>query len=201
MAVCAGAAPGTAELRTADGHVTATFPVIDDVHPTVSACPHRSAYLVSVGAGQDGQWSWWISDDGGVPTATEIRALRGRAVQGLAADGVTALSVPWAYGDGIAWHDLPGGTIVRRVDPAEIIGDDDDEVLETVDLGGGSLLLVTGEGHALWVDRADGRPAVTTRLPAARSPSGWSGGAGVTADELLLRDDRGGIALVHDSPA
>jgi hypothetical protein len=70
--------------------------VINDVYPAMWAHPHRSAYLASIGAGQDGQWSWWISDDGVLAAATEVTALRNRAVCGVAASRDSALSVPWA---------------------------------------------------------------------------------------------------------
>src|SRR5690348_11015644 len=69
----------------------------------------------------------------------------------MAADRETALSVPWAYGEEIAWHEVPGGNVVRRVDPAALVGDDG--LLHTVDLGNGSLLVITGDGHALRVDQ------------------------------------------------
>ncbi|MEH1130730.1 hypothetical protein [Micromonospora sp. CPCC 206061] len=171
----------------------------NDVFPTMWTHPHQSAYLVSVGAGQDGQWSWWISDDKAL-AATEIKALRDRAVCGITTNPDTALSVPWAYGEEIAWHDLPSGNVIRRVDPAAIVGgddDDDDEIQHTVDLGNGCLLVITREGHALRVDQPNGRPIITARMPAtdAQSPFGWAGGTTVSTNELLLWDHDGGIAL------
>jgi hypothetical protein len=201
LAVCAGQARGTAEVRKVDGvagwaiAATATFPVTNDVHPAIWALPNRSAYLASIGAGQDGQWSWWISDDETL-AATEIIALRQRAMCGVNASRNTALSVPWAYGDEIAWHDLPSGNVIRRVDPAPIVGDDD-QVQHTLDLGNGRLLVITGEGHALRVDQSQGRPIITARLAAtdAQAQFGWAGATTVTASELLLWDHAGGIAL------
>ncbi|WP_203989053.1 hypothetical protein [Virgisporangium aurantiacum] len=201
LAICAGQAGDTAEIRKVDGGAgwattaTATIPVTNDVYPAAWAHPRQSAYLVSIGAGQDGQWSWWITDDGAL-AATEITALRDRAVSGVTADRDTALTVPGAYGEDIAWHDLPGGNVIRRVDPAAIVGDDD-EVHHAVDVGTGCLLVITGEGHALRVDHPTGRSISTARMPAAdaRSPFGWAGATTVTADELLLWDHDGGIAL------
>jgi hypothetical protein len=199
LAVCAGESHGTAEIRRIDGAAewattaTATFPVTNDVYPSMWARPHQSAYLVSIGAGQDGQWSWWVSDDGALD-ATEIKALRKRAVCGVTRD--TAVSVPWAYGEEIAWHDLPSGNVIRRLDPSAIVGDDD-EVHDALDLGNGCLLVITGEGHVLTVDQPKGRPTITARLSAteAQSPFGWAGGTTVTANELLLWDHDGGLAL------
>ncbi|MEV4139953.1 hypothetical protein AB0J72_48310 [Dactylosporangium sp. NPDC049742] len=201
LAICAGEVRGTAEIRRIDGVAgwatiaTATLPVINDVHPAVWAHPHRSAYLVSIGAGQDGQWSWWVSDDAAL-AITEIKALRNRAVSGMAAKREMAMSVPGAYGEEIAWHDLPSGNVVRSIDAAALVGDDDG-VQHTVDLGDGCLLVVTGEGHVLRVDQSDGRPIIAARMPAtdASSPYGWAGATIATANDLLLWDHDGGIAL------
>jgi hypothetical protein len=199
LAVCAGEVRGTAEIRKIDGGAgwattaAAAFPVTNDVYPSMWALPHQSGYLVSIGAGQDGQWSWWVSDDGAL-TATEIKALRDRAVHGVTRD--TALSVPWAYGEEFAWHDLPSGNVIRRLDAGAIVGEDD-SVQYALDLGDGCLAVVTGEGHVLKVDQPEGRPIVAARLSAteAQSPFGWAGGTVVTADELLLWDHDGGLAL------
>ena len=199
LAVCAGEARGTAEIRKVDGGAgwattaTATFPVTNDVHPSMWACPHQPGYLVSIGAGQDGQWSWWVSDDGALAT-TEIKALRHRAVHGVTRN--TALSGPWAYGAEFAWHELPSGNVIRRLDPTAIIGDDDD-IEHGLDLGNGCLAVITGEGHVLKVDQPEGRPVVTARLSAtdAQSRFGWAGGTTVTANELLLWEHDGGLAL------
>ncbi|MFF5235495.1 hypothetical protein [Dactylosporangium sp. NPDC000521] len=202
LAICAGEVRDTAEIRRIDGDAgwvtiaTATLPVINDVHPAVWAHPHRSAYLVSIGAGQDGQWSWWVSDDAALATI-EIKALRNRAVSGLAAEGELALSVPGADHEEIAWHELPSGNVVRRVDAVTLVNDDDDDVQHTVDLGDGRLLVVTGEGHVLRVEPSHERPIITARIPAtdASSPYGWAGANLVTANDLLLWDHDGGIAL------
>jgi hypothetical protein len=144
------------ELRDPDHHVRAEVTVPDPLGGAMvmlCAHPRDEAAVLWVAAGQDGQESWLLTDDGAAVRAEKLPA----------DDCAPALFLPdgrslvAAGGDGLAllrWPDGPplGGLRWTTADP-EAAEDGSDVPGEVLLLPGGYLAWTTGSGRIRTVDR------------------------------------------------
>lgn len=204
----AGPEANTAEIRAYaanDGWSlvdTTVIPIDIDVGFLMWPHPEERSFLITIGAGQDGQWSWCVREDSERLMSMEIAALRDHGVYDLNAGGTAALSLPWGAETSVKWHEFPSGNLLLSVPPSSLTGvgdkDSDDAVINSIHgLNGWKALIVTEAGKIRLLDCAADRGQPLLLDDASLAPGAWPIAAAVAGTSLLLSDSQSRLHLLQ----